>query len=41
MWIWKGTVTIKWRKMNRRKMRRRRRRRMMAQNLGRLARERW
>jgi hypothetical protein len=40
MWIWKGTVTIKWRKMNRRKMRRRRRR-MMAKNLGRLARERW
>jgi hypothetical protein len=33
-------VTIKWRKMNRRKMRRRRRR-MMAKNLGRLARERW
>jgi hypothetical protein len=40
MWIWKRTVTFKWRKMNRRKMRRRRMR-MMAKNLGRLARERW
>jgi hypothetical protein len=40
MWIWKGTVKMKWRKMNRRKMRRRRRR-IMAKNLGRLARERW
>jgi hypothetical protein len=40
MGIWKGMVTIKWRKMNRRKTRRRRMR-MMAMNLGRLAKERW
>jgi hypothetical protein len=33
MWIWKGTVTLKWRKMNRRKISRRRMS-MMAKNLG-------
>jgi hypothetical protein len=40
MWIWKGTVTMKWSKMNMRKMKTTRMR-MMAKNLGRLARETW